>query len=451
MYLYILIISLFALWLFALIIFRNDIFHPCAIVCFVFFASAICTSYNADTWDIELGYKTVTLIILSLIFAIVPGVLIQRIKILESDNIYRVIRKDIYKESIIKIDTWKIVFVCIFGIITIFIYFSEVQRIAVIHGFKYGTWNILMRIYRDASHFHSDNVELSVSFIAATFYQLFRVLASLIGYVCANNIAISGRKGVEIKYFLPILIYFFCSLLTGGRMPILRFFFMVLICFSVIKKRINGWDSKINISLLIKIFVITFFVLLIFSQLRTAVGRNNKTDFLSYITMYGGGSIALLDLFIKDPISPSRIWGKETFQYFLKFIGSRFHISDLIYVSAKEFRSHNGVIIGNTYTALRSLYYDFGFYGCLIFCGIFGLVFSALYYSLKEKNTKNKIDMKLMVYSYISYSFFLYSINSYFDFMSFNFLKQLVFFYALRYFLLSFNIKMNLNGSRLHN
>jgi oligosaccharide repeat unit polymerase len=217
--------------------------------------------------------------------------------------------------------------------------------------------------------------------------------------------------------------------------------FIVLVYFLLTKKS-KGWNKRVKGSTIFKIALGAIAVLVLFVAVRTFVGRSNAEDPFYYITKYAGGSIQLLDLFIKNPISESSIWGKETFYAMYKFLGPKLGHSDWVYVFAKEFRRSNGVALGNVYTALRCYYYDFGYIGCIICTGIVGFVFSIVYANIHRNKLKNGVDMRLFLYAYLSYSYCLFSVNYYFDYLNFGFIKYIIFMYLIRWFLLKFKLSL---------
>ncbi|MFU7518193.1 hypothetical protein, partial [Clostridium sp. HCS.1] len=69
---------------------------------------------------------------------------------------------------------------------------------------------------------------------------------------------------------------------------------------------------------IITIGIIGILVLVIFYLSASWVGRINNKNIIDYITLYCGGSIENLNLFIKSPPEASSIWGKESFYYLIK-------------------------------------------------------------------------------------------------------------------------------------
>lgn len=131
-----------------------------------------------------------------------------------------------------------------------------------------------------------------------------------------------------------------------------------------------------------------------------------------YICCYIGGSIHLLDDFIKKPIDGSQIWGKETFYSIIRFIGQRFNIKDWIYISHLEFRYSNGLNVGNIYTAFRKYIYDFGYFGVIWCTALVSFIYNQIYYTIKYSKKRSVLyDISIIFFGYIAYGYFYMSIQ----------------------------------------
>ena len=71
----------------------------------------------------------------------------------------------------------------------------------------------------------------------------------------------------------------------------------------------KGFKTLIRLT---EIFVV---LLIVFYGVRLMIGRSSSKgdNFIEYISMYAGGPVKLFDMFIKDPVQNTGIWGKETF------------------------------------------------------------------------------------------------------------------------------------------
>ncbi|MFR5126091.1 O-antigen polymerase [Blautia massiliensis (ex Durand et al. 2017)] len=183
----------------------------------------------------------------------------------------------------------------------------------------------------------------------------------------------------------------------------LQIFIATMVMYHLLYHKQNGWNKHYNIKALVKIVVIATVLLIIFVELRDIVGRNYSETAKSplyYICCYIGGSIHLLDDFIKKPIDGSQIWGKETFYSIIRFIGQRFNIKDWIYISHLEFRYSNGLNVGNIYTAFRKYIYDFGYFGVIWCTALVSFIYNQIYYTIKYSK-KEVYCMIFLLYFWI--------------------------------------------------
>lgn len=213
---------------------------------------------------------------------------------------------------------------------------------------------------------------------------------------------------------LPVLLFSVQALLTGGRFNILILICAAMVIINVLWHRKNGWHRTVGIKFLFKATIAIILVFVGFYLLKAAVGRTNKSDLITYITTYVGGSIQLLDMYLQDPIAPSEIWGKETF-YALNIFLRKAGIFDFEpYIQHLEFRYPNSVSIGNVYTAYRRYIYDFGYFGMIVLQSLFALIYGVFYKRIKSKISRNQIDFSLLAYSMVVVTVFLHAINDYF-------------------------------------
>lgn len=145
------------------------------------------------------------------------------------------------------------------------------------------------------------------------------------------------------------------------------------------------------------------------------VGRDTlNKNLVEYVTMYGGGSIEGLDLYIQDKPQKSELFGRETFWGTWRFLID-YGIVDYPTkpTGSLEWRKVDGVTIGNVYTAYRRWIQDFGIIGCVIMTAIVSWFYNWFYYKLLYHKIRNKnvFNILLIIYSMFFYHLFLISID----------------------------------------
>lgn len=400
---YILLVALVLLFCFMLL-FDKDVFSPACLICESYVLAVMCAIMNIDLWGIDLSSSTIKIIIIGVLAFIIPS------SIFLHTYVNKVMKKS--KEEVIQNGTPFLLrksiylFFVMVQLITLVLYFYYVVKTVGGIGNAFNISNI-MNQYREGTSYGDLD-----SLIPAYVNQLVKI-SQIIAYISIYNILykkmiLKEKNNIVFLNATSIVLYLLLTLLSGGRYKMISFFIGGLIMWNIINKKIS--NKKFNFKNTLKITIIVLSILLIFSQTRTLVGRTNKQGFISYISTYFGGSIELLDLYMKSPIQDSNIIGKESF-YAINSTLSKFGIVKP-YRMHLEFRSSNGIVIGNVYTALRCFYYDFGIIGVIVLQMILSLIWTKWYKKINNNNDIYKFDTSLLFYCmFVNCLFF----NSYRD------------------------------------
>lgn len=424
---------------------KEDIINPIFLCVSIFVASIFSALYNIETWKINLSSTTVALILLSLSSMVIFGYVGLHLKSSRKRS-----KLKLNHLPYIEVPNYKIIAIVLLGLFATILYFRDVLIVARRLGYSYGGGiGTIIGTYRNASSFNVD-LENRVSRISSYSMEAFRVSAYLCLYIGIQNIIVSKKNKKNIKYILIVLLFCVSTIVTGSRMQLIKVTLFAVIVAIILYRRNTGENKKIKLKTIAKIFLLFALVMVAFVGIRTVVGRSGIEDPLYYFTRYAGGSIELLDIYLREGHVKNQIFGQESLYAFYNFFGNHFGINELQQIHAREFRrSANGVSVGNIYTALRTLYNDFGFIGCIVCSGLIGLAVSYFYSRIKSHNKFELVDMGVVLYGYLSYSYCLYSINYYFEFVTPAFIKTIIMFYLMRYFILSFGIKGVLKSKKV--
>lgn len=432
--LFILLTVIIALCLLSFIFNGRDLLEPSVIVCISYIISILSAAVNIKTWRINLHNNTFWIITVGTVIFVSINTIIKYIMGLKYNKKY-IIKQDL---KVINIQYFKIVLVAMFQIIVALFYAKSVRSLAVQYG-SFNDFSSMMTVYRMNTSY---GVNIGVSATINQFVKLSNVCAFVFLYVFINNILEKSKKKRNLLNIIPVVIYSIQVILTGGRFNLLVLVCSSVIIYNVLWHRKNGWNRQLGIKFLFKAIIILIIIFVGFYFLKTFVGRTAKVDFITYITSYVGGSIQLFDIYLKDPISKSSIWGKETFYAINDFLRKIGLLNINAYIIHLEFRSSNGVMIGNVYTAYRRYIQDFGIVGMIILQSIFALVYSIFYEKIKIKLTKKKLDYSLLVYAAISYPLFMHSINDYFFsvILSINYLTIIILLKFVSWFIIDVKV-----------
>lgn len=215
-------------------------------------------------------------------------------------------------------------------------------------------------------------------------------------YIFMNNY-FSDHK--NIKENINLLILSFASvplyLLNSSRFGIIILFIYALLLYLFF-----GFRKGISKSRLVIVPLILFIILfLCFSLVGLLIGRDSgKTSGPIY---YFGGSIILLDAYLKNPTILSVFDGVQTFHTLFKSL-YKLHLVDGYRDLVNPFYTINGVEVGNVYTCLSNYFGDFGFYGVSIFSAIIGAIYG-WFYKIVNRCRLNGVNMKILIYCYCLY------------------------------------------------
>ena len=418
-----------ALSVLSYILFDKDWLAPPTIVCLTFLFGSLCTIYNEEKWGLQFSGETTWTIFIGLFSFMVGGIIaIVVISLLRRGKpAFFHIQADVKP---IDVGYYKTIFVILFQIVVIFLVFMQIRRIA-----GGSSWFNMISVYRSLTGFNQDLDDQTLVFpwIIRQLLEVNSAFGYIYSYIAGNNIAVKAKK--NLLNFIPIILCCVVTFMQGYRSGMLRYWVALLIVTYTIKKRSTGWRSNRETKKMIRRIVLSVLVIaVLFVALRSTVGRlETDWDPLFYLTHYAGSPIAALDLYLKNPLPKSDIWGKECFFELNRLIATRTNNNHFRYIFYKEFRySPSGMLIGNIYTALRPPYQDFGgAVGMALFMLIMGLFFTSCYIKVRDKKNESVIDFRLLLYSYIGYTFFLYFYNMYNTWISPGFIKYIVELYVI--------------------
>ena len=209
----------------------------------------------------------------------------------------------------------------------------------------------------------------------------------------------------NIQYVIPVVIFSIMSIYKGNRSDIIGLVVMMIFLYYMFLHKQIGWSKHISGKMLKKVLIVFCIAMVVFYYMKDYVGRVSSLNFLAYITQYIGGSIELLDLYVKNSgIKHVTIPFSESLTGLiigLKKIG----LTSAILKKQLEFRyTPTGIYLGNVYTAFRRYYNDVGWIGVIMFPAILSWFMNKFYQKVKkyEGYSINTI-FKTIVYASLIY------------------------------------------------
>ena len=377
---------------------NRDILAPDVLFIAGFVLAVIAALMNVKEWAINLSVTTIMIIIVGILSFMISGYIFR---ILHPDKNSGKIRSEQLKE--IKIPIWKNFIVISIGIITIVLYNKEIVRLA---QYADPYWEKLgaMVAYKQAISYGSVSVNSVINQMTKIVYSFGYIYM----YIFMNNMfaADKNRKiRKNIQYVIPVVIFSIMSIYKGNRSDIIGLVVMMIFLYYMFLHKQIGWSKHISGKMLKKVLIVFCIAMVVFYYMKDYVGRVSSLNFLAYITQYIGGSIELLDLYVKNSgIKHVTIPFSESLTGLiigLKKIG----LTSAILKKQLEFRyTPTGIYLGNVYTAFRRYYNDIGWIGVIMFPAILSWFMNKFYQKVKkyEGYSINTI-FKTIVYASLIY------------------------------------------------
>lgn len=427
-----LFIIFFSLSIITYFLFKRNIMAPPFIFCTMYLISVGLALLEWEPWQLN-DYSTTAfnIYVYGAIVFILIGFVISKIEKIT------IVRSNCDREISLEaknVNNNFLIFFIILDIFAIVLLYHDVRRI----GGGAGNISQILESYR--------NVQWTSTTAQLPSYdqQLSKVMTS-VAFVCSfifiNN-KMAGQKKNEKLLIIPIILYLISTLLQSNRFNILTWASTCFVYYCMIRA-IKYKNNKLSFRLLIRVLLIFTLLLVFFYLVRLFVGRSGSSDtsLSYYISMYGGGPVKLFDLFVRNPIYNT--WGASTFRGIsrgLRVLG----ILPGDYTSQiyQEFRTVNGMDLGNVYSAYRQWIADFGFKDMWYAMIVFSVFFNWIYFHLIKTNYYKK-TFSLILYGYITFPLFMHPIDDVFfpNFLSFSFLTFVLIFYVV-YILLTKKIRI---------
>ena len=416
MNIYLLLIVFLIFTVLSFFVFEKDYIHPTFIFNLMFLLSIICAIYNIEVWDINIHNNTTwILVIMAVIFFLCSIVLDYILSKKRNNNI----NDSKGRICSINIKWWKTLLILIFDIIYIVLMIINIKKIASRFG-EFNNFSQALTIFKNNVIYHANAqfpkyLTISAKLIFSFAYvYLFAFINNLLSM---EKIRINKDLFKSFVYIIPTFVYCISLLLQSSRGSILRMLIAAVVMFLILYYQKYSKNIKFKLWQVLVIIGSAVFILIGFYYSSKIIGRSTlKKNPVEYITLYGGGSIELFDMYLQDGKKDQKYIGYESFWGIYRFLDDYNIVSFAKKpVGSLEWRKDkNGVTIGNVYTAYRRWINDFGFIGCAIMVLIICILYNFIYNALKSKSFYNKINaynICLILYSIFFYHLFLISID----------------------------------------
>lgn len=419
--------------------FQKSFFSPSFIFIGGFLFASVCTIFFQERWGEILHWNSFSILLIGFVIFFFTTLCVH--------VIYRNVKRNnqIFKDSkkiLNSIEISNLIYIgfMVIHILAIFFLIKKVKGTANMYG-TYGSWGESIEVYRHIVAFTKKDVA-RIGFIGNWMINITRCFGFFWGFVFIYNY-LSEKRKISILALINLILCIICELLGGARTGIIVIIIACVVDFYVIwtQKSIN--KKKLPIKYVFNICMVFFIVIISFQLLGGIIGRNVDVKFAEYFAKYVGSPIKNLDIFIQKNNPLPDIWGKETFAYFINWIGTKTQNAELIYNLDLPYINLNGFNMGNVYTTFYMFVYDFGIKGVIV-CTAFMAFISQLYYELVISNKKTKL-FNIIIFSMIIPQLLLsfFSNKFYETFATINFVQQLILLRVMVWMTLEYRISLN--------
>ena len=391
------------------VLFTKDILSPPSVFCLSYLLAVVCTiiySFIAG-WTIEIHGYTVLLITVAMVcFIVFFGLTIVGSR----SHIVRVGSMGNFNPDRIFGIFTVLLLLDLFIVALYIFYFSRKVGFAD----TISSFNSHMNTVKMANYYATELNRILPAWVTGL-SKYTRALAYISIYILADLIILKRErfnlrgKFLILECMAAIVIYAPIVVLSTGRWNLVMLLCAGLLMFYLAYIKKSGKLISFDINVYIKILIYISIVCVIFVMLSQFVGRMQDRTVFEDVVAHFGCSIQNLDLFLQNPIAESDIIGKETF-YSLHRLLYQLGIDKTFYTIHLEFRSKDGVSMGNVYTGIRECYYDFGFFGVIVLMSFLGWFLGRMYSKVIRRDSR-KIDIHVIWYSIAMALIFFHSFS----------------------------------------
>jgi oligosaccharide repeat unit polymerase len=392
----------------------KDLFAPSVLLMSGYILTTVFAIYNVERWKTDVSIYMLFIVASGIITFAFTEQFVQRVRVKRkspknnftdscSDQLHSLARQNY------TVLLW--IAIAISLIATVFVY-REMIRIAY-SDFK--AWGNVVYNYK------INKASVSMSGVARVLQKITKAFAYIYAFIFAN--AVTEMEKIKIRdvlkrtiFLVPGIIYSVQQMFLGARIGVLALLIAVL--FFIYYCGWKKWERRwtLNVKRFIQVVAAFVLVSVIFFQVRELVGRQQRTEgIVDYIATYVGGSFDLFSQYLRNPSQYRN--SIEVFSGVVDNLQSYLGIMKGVPITTShEFRNAvTGVSIGNTYTAFRSYYNDFGYLGVLGLSFLLAVIFGGVYYSLlRTKRLKKSSICILIIYAMQLYSVPFHFFTDYF-------------------------------------
>lgn len=427
--LFILIIALVLLLCLCIIISPKAIITPQLLFVACFIPGAVYAISYVDIWDINLNQRTLFVIIGGCLLFVFVSFITSRV-VNHTKKQRQGKKEDFYK--LIYIEKWKLIGFAIIQILVI------LWLVICLLQTGYGsTISEAIYIYR----YHNED-SITLPGILRELRRFCVISGYIWMYLFIHGIIIKNKNN-RILLLVNIGLSVLCAVVLGARSGAIIMVVAALVQWYFLKGKAEGWRHAIDFRFVLVCVVVLFLLILGFKSFGNILGRGTKDTLDYYIAVYLSAPLKNLDTFIQKGNFNASIEEWQTLVYIVNDLGGIFGNSEWVHELNIPYLYVNGTWLGNVYTIYYAFLYDGGYAAVALFITIMALI-SQLSYRSATSRKYIILDVRIIIYSYITYTIaFSFFSNKFYEMIfTFTFVRQIFYMYLIRWVLLKVRVRI---------
>ena len=342
-----------------------------------------------EKWSLDLSSTTVVMMLLGMVLFLLVSAI--------SKNLYKNKRINVVKTlQIKKIDNWKIFLLIVIEVASLVLTIIFLTR-------NYGSdLSSAMFAFRSGGNsITGDEVQLPRMIKLLRRFSL--SLGFLTIYMLLKRMLYSKKE--NRKGLIVCTLFSFINCLTlGARGEAIQLIIAGIMQYLWLYRAKYG-NKVINGKAVIKISGLIIFIIIMFSSVGELMGR--RMSFLSfndYIGVYLSAEIKNFDTFVQNGSFGAQLEDMQTLINPINLVGYITGNDDIIHGMDIPFRFVNGHALGNVATTFYPFVYDGGWFGLAFYVSLMAFITQMIYQKSLKTKIKGKIELPVVVYSYVWYT-----------------------------------------------
>ena len=193
------------------------------------------------------------------------------------------------------------------------------------------------------------------------------------------------------------------NVMAGSRGPLIFYIIAIIVQAYFVLGSSRNWKNFINTKIVFRTMVVIVIVVGSFEMLGGLLGRGIAKTLGDYLAVYVSAPLKNLDTYVKEGQFNYALADNQTLYYLRRFIANTLHITSWqgAVPHVLRYNSH-GYGLGNVYTMFKDFIHDGGVLGVVFYSALMALISELLFRkAIREKNSKEKINISIIIYSYL--------------------------------------------------